>query len=387
MMSMTLFSSKPVSRALRRATCAAIACMTLALAAGCASRDKPKPTPLESFTASLQVRQAWSQGGGDVSFPLAVATAGQAFTIARDNGEVASYNPETGAQLWRVDAGAKLSAGVGSDGRFAAVVTRDNELVVFDAGKPAWREPLTSQVTSAPLVAGERVFVLALDRSVHAFDALDGRKLWTFQRPGEALTLSNAGVLAPFKDTLVVGQGAKLVGLDPLRGTPRWEVTVASPRGTNEVERLADLVAPAVRVGSALCMRAFQSAVGCVDAERASLLWSRNLGGVDGIGADETVVLSGDATDRLTALNRADGNVAWTAERLRYRNLSAPLSTGDAFVVGDAEGYVHWLSRTDGSVLQRLPTDGKAIAVTPVRIGQTVLVVTRNGGVYAFRSE
>jgi outer membrane protein assembly factor BamB len=387
MIPMTLTSSSPLFRLTRRMVGASAVCLVAALAAGCASKDKPKPTPLENFTAALQVRPSWSQGGGDVTFPLTVATAGQVFTLARDNGEVTAFNPETGAQVWKADAGAKLSAGVGSDGRFAAVVTRENELVVFNAGKPGWRQRLTSQVTTAPLVAGERVFVLALDRSVHAFDAVDGRKLWTFQRPGEALTLAHPGVLVPFKDTLVVGQGTKLVGLDPLRGTSRWEVTVASPRGTNEVERLADLVAPAARAGSTICVRAFQSAVGCVDAERASLLWSRNTGGADGVGAEDGVVLSSDASGRLTAWNRADGNVAWTADRLRYRNLSAPLWTGNAFVVGDGDGYVHWLSRSNGAVLQRLPTNGKAIAVAPVRVGSTVLVVTRNGGVYAFRGE
>ncbi len=358
-----------------------------AVLAGCASKDKPKPTPLESFTPSLAAKQVWTHGGGDVTFPLSVAAAGNAFTVARDNGEVVAFSADNGAQLWRAEAGDKLSAGVGSDGRFSAVVTRKNELVVFDGGEPAWRQLLTSQVTTSPLVAGERVFVLALDRSVHAFDAVDGRKLWVFQRTGEALTLAHPGVLAAFKDTLVVGQGTKLVGLDPLRGTSRWEVTVASPRGTNEVERLADLVAPVARAGDVICVRAFQSAVGCVDAERASLLWTRNTGGIDGVAAGADTVLSADATDRLTAWNRADGNVAWTADRLRHRGLSAPLALGNAFVIGDADGYVHWLSRDTGVVLQRLATDGKRIDVAPAKIGGTVLIVTRNGGVFAFRSE
>src|SRR4029079_380503 len=124
-----------------------------------------------------------------------------------------------------------------------------------------------------------RVFVLGVDRTVQAFDALDGRKLWTLQRPGDPLTLSQTGVLSTFKDTLVVGQGPRMTGVDPTAGTVRWEVPIGSPRGANEVERLADVVAPALRVGNTLCARSFQAAVGCVDGDRGNLLWTRNGGG------------------------------------------------------------------------------------------------------------
>jgi outer membrane protein assembly factor BamB len=276
---------------------------------------------------------------------------------------------------------------VGSDGRFAAVVTRDGELVAFDAGKLIWRKPVGSRVTTAPLVAGERVFVLGVDRTVQAFDVLDGRRLWTLQRPGDPLTLSQAGVLLAYKDTLVAGQGPRLTGIDPLRGSVRWEVPVASPRGTNEVERLADLVGPAARVGTTICARAFQAAVGCVNAERGTLAWSKNIGGNDGVAGDEQFVFGADASDRLTAWRTATGEVAWSSEKLLHRGLAAPLSIGRTVVFGDAEGQVHWLSRDKGETLLRLPTDGSAVVAAPALSGSTMLVVTRNGGLFAFRPE
>ena len=119
-------------------------------------------------------------------------------------------------------------------------------------------------------------------------------------------------MLAPFKDTLLVGQGPKLAGLDPLRGSLRWEATLASPRGTNEIERLADLVGPAARMGDVVCARAYQSAVACVNAERGNVVWTRNAGGVNGVGADAQMVAGVDASDRLTAWRTTDGTVAWT---------------------------------------------------------------------------
>lgn len=355
--------------------------------AGCAGTPKPDPTPLEPLTPQVAGRQVWTQSMGSVKFPLAIAVNGGTFTVADDDGEVTALQADTGRELWRAKVGDKLSAGVGSDGRFASVVTRDNVLVTLDAGKPAWRQQLPSRVVTAPLVAGERVFVLGLDRTVQAFDAIDGRKLWVYQRPNDALTLASPGVLAPFKDTLVVGQGPRLSGLDPLRGTLRWEAAVASPRGTNEVERLADLVGPAARAGDVICARAYQAAVACVNAERGSALWSRNAGGITGVGADAQMVAGVDASDRVTAWRTGDGSVAWTVEKLLYRNLTAPLAVGKAFVIGDIEGMVHWFARDSGEAVLRLPTDGSAIKVPPAASGLTLLVVTSSGGLFAFRPE
>lgn len=359
----------------------------LAALVGCASSGRPDPTPLQPLQAKVAGKQVWNEDIGKVSFPLAVSVNGGVFTVADDSGLVLALRADTGKEVWRAKVGDKLSAGVGSDGRFTSVVTRDNQLVTLQAGEVAWRKPLPSRVVTAPLVAGERVFVLTVDRSVHAFDALDGRKLWTYQRPSDALNLASPGVLMPFKDTLVVGQGPKLTGLDPLRGSLRWEATLASPRGTNEVERLADLVGPAARVRDTICARAYQASVACMNAERGSVLWTRNAGGIVGIGGDDQMLVGVDASDRVSAWKMADGSPAWTIESLLYRNLSAPVVLGKAAVVGDLKGMVHWFARDTGEAVLRLPTDGSAIRSAPVASGLTLLVVTVDGGLYAFRPE
>lgn len=363
----------------------------LVLAFGLAScslgPDRPKPQPLESITRQIAGRLVWNQRVDGVRFPLSVAVTPGVFTVAADDGTVLALQADTGRELWRGSAGAKLAAGVGSDGRVAAVVTRDGELVTMEAGRVLWRKPLGLRVNTAPLVAGERVFVLAGDRSVHAFDALDGNKLWSVQRPGDPLTLSQAGVVAPFKDTLLVAQGPRLAGLDPLNGSVRWEVAVGSPRGTNEVERLADLVGPPARVGDNVCVRSFQAAVGCVNAERGTLNWSKSIGGVDGVAADEQFVYAADASDRISAWKAGSGELAWSSEKLLYRGLGPPLISGRTVVFGDAEGTLHFLSRDKGEALLRLSTDGSSISTAPVISGTTMLVVTRAGGLFAFRPE
>ena len=372
---------------------AALVALLTAGLAGCAA-DKPKPTVLEALNPQIAGRQVWSARLDPVQFPLAVAVRDGAFVVAGSDGTVLAIEAQSGRELWRGQVGAKVAAGVGSDGRYAAVVTTDNELVVLNQGAKVWSTRLASRTSTAPLVAGERVFVVGVDRVVHAFDALDGRRLWTFQRPGETLTLAQPGVLSAYKNTLVVGIAAVMLGLDPTTGSVRWEIAVTSPRGTNEVERLNDLVGPLLRVGDTLCARAFQTAVGCVAvagggsaAERASVRWSRNAGGQQAVGGDAEFVFGADASDRISAWRAAGGELAWTQERLLYRGLSAPLSAGKSVMFGDFEGQVHFLSRTDGTTQLRLPTDGSPVAAQPVLSGTTVLVVTRNGGLFAFRPE
>ena len=152
----------------------------------------------------------------------------------------------------------------------------------------------------------------------------DGAKLWQVQRPGDPLTLSQSGVITAFKDTLVAGQGPRMAGFDPLSSTFRWEVPLGSPRGANEVERLADLIGPVVRTGDLLCARSFQAAVGCVDAQRGQVVWTKAIGGTDAIAGDLELIFGADASDRLTAWRTASGDVAWTSEALMFRGLGPP---------------------------------------------------------------
>lgn len=359
----------------------------LALLAACSgTAERPKPTPLQNpAPVAVRAESAWTQRVGAVGVPVRLAVTPQALIVASGDGAVAALDPTSGRELWRASAGADLAAGVGSDGRWAAVVTRPGDLVVVEGGQVRWRQRLPARTLTPPLVAGERVFVYAVDRSVHAFDAETGHKLWSMQRPGDPLTLSQPGVLLAVRDTLVVGQGARLSGLDPLRGNVRWEVPVAAPRGTNEVERLADLVGPAGRDGDTVCVRAFQSAVACVDTERGALAWTRASSGAQGLALDSARVYGVDSTDRITAYRRGSGESAWTAEQFRFRGLTAAAVAGNVVAVGDAEGYVHLLARDSGQPVGRLSTDGSAVVAQPVVAGGLLVVMTRNGGVHAFR--
>lgn len=357
------------------------------LLAACGSAP-PKPAPLENVTPRITGKQVWRQSlGGKPLAGLNVAVQGDRFVLASREGVVLALDVATGAERARIAVGEPLTAGVGTDGRFIAVVGASNDLIVLEGGKVRWRSRLGSRAVTAPLVAGERVFVQRVDRTIEAYDALDGRRLWSLARSGEPLALAQPGVLLPFKDTLLAGQGSRLLQIDPLLGTLRQELALPAQRGTNEVERLADLVAPAVRQGDVLCLRAFQSSVGCVQIERNQLRWSRTFGGYQGVAADADVLVAADGSDRISAWKASTGDLLWSHERLRNRGLSAPLISGSTVVFGDFEGWLHFFGRERGDSLLRLPTDGSGIAAPLVRSGTTLLAITQSGGIHAFRPD
>jgi len=356
----------------------------MALLVGCAA-DKPTPTALETYAPKIAGRLVWQAQLGRMGYGMVAVARDGLFYVASGDGDLRALKADTGEVIWRNQAGTSIAAGVGADARFATLVSRDNEVITYDNGREAWRKRLPSGVVTPPVVAGERVFVMSVDRVVHAFDAIDGRRLWVLQRPGDALTLSQAGVLTYVGNTLLVGQGPRLLGVDPTKGTVQWDVPLATPRGSNEVERLADLIGPAVRVGDRVCARAFQSAVGCADAVRGAQLWTRNVGGAQAVGGDAERVYGADASDRISAWRASNGDVLWSTEKLLYRGLSGAVAVGPVVVFGDSEGYVHFLSGATGEQQLRLPTDGKPILGTPVVSGNTLLVVTQEGGLFAFR--
>lgn len=365
-----------------------IAALTLLGALSACSSSKPEPAPLESLDAksvSARATIAWSTRVGEVQPTATLAVAGGRVAVASTDGDLVVLDAASGREAWRAQVKGKVSAATGFDGRYAAIVTDANELQVFDQGKLLWQELQPGRVMTAPVVAGERVFLQAVDRSVRAYDVLDGRWLWAYQRPGsDPLALGSRLVIQPFRDTLLVGQGNRLVGLDPLKGTPRFDVNVGTPRGSNEVERLADLVGPMARVDDEACVRVFQFSVACLELNRGSVRWTRPQAGTQAVTADLRTVVGADGSDRLTAWKAENGDFLWRVDRFIHRGLGTPVIWGERIVVGDAKGYVHILAKADGRTVGRIELDSPLVA-PPVIQGDLLLVLTRKGTVVALR--
>ena len=368
-------------------------CASVSSTLGLSSGEKPKPNELAVNVPKLAVRLVWSNNLTAINFPLNIDVAGgnsakdAIINIASSDGVVASFNAASGRELWRTQSGKTLAAGVGSDAGFAAVVTTSNELITFNNGREAWRQKLSTSSYTAPLVAGGKVFVLGADRAISAFELADGKKLWSQKKSTEALTLRQSGVLLMVSDTLVSSSSGRLLGINPLDGNVRWSTPIATARGTNDIERLVDLVGRVSTDSDVVCARAYRVSVGCVNTLRGNLVWAKPAVGLEGVQGDARTLFGAESDGKVIAWNRINGERLWQTEHLRNRNLSAPAVLEKAIAVGDSAGWVHFLSKTDGSPLNRLTTDGSAMAAAPVVVGNTLVVVTRNGGVFGFVAE
>ena len=365
----------------------AIWALALVFLAACGSPPRPTPVAIGDFKVQQAMTTAWSfkfSSANQLNQSLLVVN--DKVAIAAADGAVAVVNTDSGKLVWKHDIKSKLLSGAGFNGEQLAVVTVSNELVVLSEGKVLWRKRLKAQSYTNPLVAGGRVFVLLADRSVAAFDALNGQFLWTQQRPGEPLVLKQNGVLLPYQNALIAGLGGRLVALNPDNGQIIWDVAMANPRGVNDLERLVDLVATASRVNDSVCVRAFQSQVGCVNVTRGALLWNRASVGVQGVDGDAKLLVGAESNGVVRAWTRAGGERAWDTDRLKYRELTSPLVTPKGVVLGDEGGWLYLLSATDGALLNRVQpaSAGFASAPTPLANGGFV-ILTRNGQLLAYQ--
>jgi outer membrane assembly lipoprotein YfgL len=331
------------------------------------------------------VRQVWSVALGPVPATLIPSIRSDQVVAANAAGELQGIDLNGGRSLWRVALGEPVVAGVGSDGKRHAVVTAGGELVVVQDAKVLWRYRLPAQSFTPPLVAGQRVFVLLADRAVLGFDGASGRLLWNQQRPGDPLVLRQVGVLMPVGDTLVAGLSGRLVGLNPTTGILRWDAPIASPRGTNDLERLVDIVGPLSRQGDELCARAYQAQVGCVSTVRGQVRWTRAANSDRGVQGNDQLLIGTEANGVVTAWHRSSGERAWQADRLRYRHLSAPLVTPKGIVVADSGGWAYLLSMTDGALLNRWKTDDTELAGYPQAFAGGFLLLNRSGRLAAYQ--
>jgi outer membrane assembly lipoprotein YfgL len=354
------------------------------LVAACSGPKRPKPADIPAVQVLQDIRLKWTADVGAIDYPMVLNVQSGRVAFANSKGQVSLLDAQTGKDLWRVALNTAVSAGVGTDGQQVALVTRDNQLVAFKDGQVIWRQTLPAQSFTAPLVAGGRVFVLTADRVVMAFDGSSGRPLWTQQRTGEPLVLRQAGVLIAFKNTLLVGLSGRLVALNPDTGAVRWENAVATPRGINDMERLVDMVAPATRAGDVVCVRAFQSQVGCVNAEKGQLMWNRQAPGERGISGNDTLMVSNLSNGVVQAWNQANGDRLWETERLKYRVLSAPLVTPRGILVADNGGFLYLLSLADGALLNRVKLAGDELAAAPLAADKLVVTVTKEGRVSGY---
>ncbi|MFZ6691520.1 outer membrane protein assembly factor BamB [Undibacterium sp. SXout20W] len=368
------------------------------LMAGCsslnpfASKPDPKklPAPLVDIKPSLSVRQAWAVSvGGSGKSEFTPAVDGTDVYAAAADGSVVKLDGMTGRILWRVNAGMGLTGGVAAGLGTIVVAGDKGNLLAFDGdGKVRWTKQESSEILSAPAIGSGLVVVRSNDNKISAYDLQSGQKKWSVERPLPPLILRAVPGLVVTGDQVIVAlPGGHMSALALKNGGLRWEAVVGEPKGNTELERVADVSGTPVVVGKDVCATSYQGRVGCFDLSTGTPRWLKNISSEVGVSADELFVFASDNGGVVNAFNREGGSSAWKNDKLARRHLSAPISFGRSVAVGDFEGYVHFLSREDGSFIGRVATDGSQILAAPVVAGSNLIVQTKSGLVVAIAAE
>ncbi|CAG2152084.1 outer membrane protein assembly factor BamB [Cupriavidus plantarum] len=380
-------STRRVSRHVARALTAG-AC--LGVLAGCSlfgKENKHPPTELKPVAATLSVKQAWTADVGKSGpYVMSPVVSGNNVYVSSRSGNVMAIDGASGRTVWKARTDVDLTSGPGSDGNVTAVAGEKGVVYAFDAsGKQVWKKQVNGEVLSAPLVGNGLVIVRTTDTRVLGLDAQTGERRWIYQRSQTPLNLRAAMGMTFAGDGVVMGfPGGKLGVLAPGNGVLRWESAVSYPKGVSEIERLNDVTGQPAVNGRQVCATTFQGRIACLELANGQPQWGKDFSSPTGLAQDDTTLFASDESSTVYAFDRQNGNERWKNDQLRYRTLGAPTALGRSVVVGDYDGYVHFLSREDGQIVARMKTDGSAISAAPVVAGQTLVVQTRDGDVYGF---
>lgn len=345
-----------------------------------------EPAALPDFKPGASIEVRWKRNVGESGDAgLQPAVTRDAVYVANADGELYRLDPVSGKKVWKIDSGFRISGAVGAGDGLVVVGGLKSELAAFDEdGKLRWRVRVSSEVLSAPQIADGMVVVRTSDGRIAALSAQDGTSQWLYERATPTLIVRNHAGVVIQRGVVFAGFAAgKLAAISLSNGAVIWESAVSQPRGNTELERISDITSLPAVDSESVCAVAFQGRVACFEAKQAAMLWSREISSDKGLALMHNYLYVSDADGVLLALEKTSGSTLWKNDQLYMRQVSAPYVMEKYVLTGDFEGYLHVLSREDGSLLARIKTDGSPILFAPVALGKGILLQTRDGGVYS----
>ena len=373
-----------------------LACVcTLSACGGFFDKDNsPKPNALVQFKPSARPYMAWKtstgSGAGNEYLKLTPAMNENAIFTASTKGNVTAVAKKSGSILWRNNTGFMLSTGPGAgDGIVVIGSMHGNIIALHEAtGSIKWKTSVNGELIANPAVNDGHVIVKALDGTVTALSTHDGHSLWSFKQSEPDLILrGSSSPLIRDNHVLIGFANGNLASASLSSGQINWVQQLAVPEGGFAIERMIDIDADPVIYGHRIFAATYQGNIASLDWRSGRQLWSHNISSYTGMTAEDNAVYISDAKSHVWAFGIDDGLVSWRQTALAARNVSGPASMGNYIVVGDAQGYLHWLNKRDGSFAAR-ENLGAGILAKPLTDGQTIYVLTKNGtlAAYQFRS-
>jgi outer membrane protein assembly factor BamB len=378
-----------MKRPLAGALCLVALLCTLA---GCKHSTKPdKPLPLVDFKQQFAVKRVWSAsvGSGQPKLKLGLAPVvdGQHVYLANGKGTVLALDAKTGKHQWEQHIKAQLSGGPGAGAGLVMLGTSSGAIIALDAatGAQRWRTQLNSEILSAPVASGDLVAVRTVDGKLFGLSASDGKQRWVADQQVPRLTLRGTSAPVIAGEYVIAGfDNGRLMAVTLTGGTTAWDVAVSQARGSSELQRLIDIDGPPVVDLDELYVVGFQGHVARLSRDTGREIWSHELSSFRGLALDPVGVVVSTAEGEVVKLDRAGGSERWRQKGLLRHGLTRPAVLGESVVVGDAQGYLHWLSTEKGEFQARVKAGGP-MSSAPLVVDDMLIVQTDKGGIEAWR--
>jgi outer membrane protein assembly factor BamB len=372
--------------------------IALALVSGCGvfkgkSKDNVEPpSPLVEFEKTADVRQIWSSSTGEGvdrtgARPRPTYSDERVFVTDVEDGLLA-YSADSGKRLWQYQSEERLVSGADARDGLVVAGSIDGAVIAVDAasGDLRWTSRVSSELLVAPAIAGDIIVVRTNDGRVHGLRSSDGSRVWQFDRGSPLISLRGNGPTLISAGKAFIGyDNARIVALNVADGDLIWEQTIARPDGRTELERMNDVDGELQLIDDALYSVTYRGQVTALTIENGRVLWGRDLSSYAGMSSSGDVLYTVDDQGVLWALDRRSGSSLWKQEALSHRWMTTPVVMGEFLVMGDVEGYVHWLRREDGATAARFRLGKKGVRAAPLIVGSRAFVASVDGKLAAYQ--
>ena len=352
------------------------------------------PTPLEEIQQRFGTAKLWEKGignGADKQYlKLVPVYADDRIFAADSDGKVEAIDAHSGRTLWKTDVDTHITGGPGVGENLVIVGTGKAKVITLaaDTGKILWHSKVSSEVLSPPQPAGNIVVVRTIDGKIFGLDSHDGTRLWTYEQSVPALTLRGTSSPVIAGNYLIAGfDEGRLAAIELQTGKLVWDVRIVIGSGRTELERMIDIDAEPVVVDDVIYVATFQGRIAAITLESGRILWSREISSYAGLCADDRAVYISDDDSVVWALDRSTGNSLWKQDKLKARALTAPALSGDMVVVGDVEGYLHWIDKATGEMAARRQVTKKRIIAAPISVDIIVYTYATDGTLAAYTTQ
>lgn len=367
-----------------------IALVFLGLLVSCGS-DKDNTEPPAELTAieyNIPLQLNWSldtrAAKNRASYRLRPLLIGDRVYSIDTGGTVVCVDLVTGRRLWKFDTELTPIAGLGGNDQILIATSADGDIVAYqesdDELVKLWGIRVESEIRAVPVVDNDQVFVRSVDGKLRSLAVADGAEQWVVSRRVPALSLTGnseplvAGplVFAGFDD-------GKVIAYERVSGQTRWESTITAPSGRTEIERLVDVDGRFVLSNGVIYVASFQGRLAALQAVSGDLLWSREFSSYQPIAFDDDALYLSADDDHLWSIDRRTGTAFWKQDVLHARKITAPAVIGDNLVVADLDGYLHWFSKSEGTLLSRIRTSYTRNYVQPITWQNSVITLDKLG--------